>query len=269
MSSAAEPLLGALSLEPDLLWRVVGVVTAILVGTVVQSAVGFGMGLVSVTTMLWLGLELPQAVCLMLGGALLQCGYGLYLGREHIDVRLSLSMAAFQYLGVIAGVMSMALLVSTGAAVVKQVVGALILIALITQLSFRPTPRERSGFGVTTGVALISGYLGGLVGIGGPPLMLYALAHSWERDRTRVFMWAQFFLVIPVIAAALVLRFGTELLTWLAGGFALLPVLVLGTRIGLRLTQRWSAEQLRKFAIALLLLISLSSIASPWLSSPA
>ena len=267
MSSAAEPLLGALSLEPAQLSLVLGVVAAILAGTVVQSAVGFGMGLVSVTTMLWLGLELPQAVCLMLGGALLQCGYGLYLGREHIDRRLSLGMALFQYLGVIAGVMSMAWLVSTGAAVVKQVVGLFILIALVVQLSFRPTPRERYGFGLSALVGLISGYLGGLVGIGGPPLMLYALAHSWERDRTRVFMWAQFFLVIPVIAAALVLRFGPELLAWLAGGFALLPVLVLGTRIGLRLTQRWSAEQLRKFAIVLLLLISVSSIASPWLSA--
>lgn len=259
MSSGVEQLT---ALEPA---TIAWIAASLSLGAAFQSAVGFGMALLSVPLLLWAGIPMPQAVALLLGGALLQSCYGLALNREHFDRRRTLRVAVFQWIGIVAGVLCMALLVDREPASLKQLVGAIVLLALAMQLLLRPTPRERLSLPWAALAGISSGYFSGLVGIGGPPLVLYTLGHRWSRDQTRVFLWSQFALGIPLLMLTLVLRLGTELLAWFAAGLLLCPLLMLGTWLGLRLTTRWSAEGLRSIALVLLALIGTINVVAPWL----
>jgi uncharacterized membrane protein YfcA len=108
---------------------------------------------------------------------------------------------------------------------------------------------------------LVAGFLGGLVGMPAPPLVFFALAHAWDRDPFRAFLWMQFLLATPVVAGLLAYRFGLEVLLWVGVGALVCPVLRLGSKVGWTLTQTCSRERLRLAALGVLFAIAPTSMA--------
>jgi len=241
-------------------------IAAILgLGATLQSAVGFGMALAGVPLLVWAGHPLPVAVALLLGGALVQTAHGTYVTREHIRWRLALPFAAIQWLALGGGVMGMQRLSDADPAVMKQGVGAIVIIVMTAQLIVRPRPRERLAAVWTAVAASTAGLLAGLVGMNGPPLVFYALAHTWNRDRFRGFLWSQFLLVLPVLIVALAIRFGGQLLESVAIGVALAPILWLGSKLGIATTRRWDRKRLQLAAVIMLYLIGAAGVLGPYL----
>jgi len=236
------------------------------VASTLQGAVGFGMGLFSIPLLVWSGFPLPQAVAMLVGASFAQTAYGTYREREWVNWRLTLPIAAMQWLFIPLGVLSMSYLVRADGDVVKQAIGLAVIVAVTARLLIRPEPRDEVGAGWAALAGSVSGFIGGLVGMGGPPLVFFALAHRWEKDRFRAFLWSQFFLATPVIVIALCFRFGLELLELFAIGLATAPVLVVGTRVGLAITHRWNAGRLSIAVVALLYVIGLSSVLGPYLA---
>lgn len=241
-------------------------IAAILgLGTTLQSAVGFGMALVSVPLLVWAGHPLPAAVALLLGGALVQNVHGTYVCREHISWRLALPFAAMQGLALIGGVVCMRLLSDADPTVMKQGVGLAVIVMMSAHLIVRPTPRERLAAIWAVVAAACGGFLAGLVGMNGPPLVFYALAHTWSRDRFRGFLWSQFLLVLPVLVAVLAIHFGVQILESAAIGAALAPVLWLGSKLGIAATRRWNRQRLQRVAVIVLYAIGVTSVVGPYL----
>ena len=54
-------------------------------GAMVQSATGFGIVMMALPLLLWLGLSLPQGVALLLGGAVVQTAWGSWRYRAQIE----------------------------------------------------------------------------------------------------------------------------------------------------------------------------------------
>ena len=244
----------------------VAIIAAILgFGAMLQSAVGFGMALIAVPLLVASGYSLPIAVALLLGGALVQTAHGSYVTRAHIRWRHALGCAAIQWVALAGGVACMSLLVDRNPETIKQVVGAAIVTVVTAKLIFRPIPHQRLAIGWTFVAAGSSGFIAGLVGMGGPPLVLYALAHQWDRDRFRAFLWSQFLLVLPVLAVALAIRFGLGIIAWLGVGVAMAPIVWLGSRSGLSMTTRWEPKQLQLAAVIMLYVIGLASLLEPYL----
>ncbi len=244
----------------------VAAVAAVLgFGAMTQSAIGFGMGMVSIPLLVWLGHPLPHAVALVLGAGVFQTSYGTWLLRRHVRWRRAFVIAAFQLVGVVAGVAGMAMLVGISEATVKQGLGAMVLLALVAQVALRPTPRERLAPPWMGVAGALAGFGAGLVGMGGPPLVFYALAHRWERDVTRAFLWSQFALATPVVATLLAFEFGANVLLFVALGAAMVPVVILGVRAGLFLTRAWSPEGLRRAGLAMLFALASTSLVGPLL----
>ncbi len=235
-------------------------------GAVLQSAVGFGMPLISIPLLVLAGQPLPNALSLVLGAALVQTAYGSYVARLEVRWRRSAYLAAIQWVTLFAGVACMSLLVRSDPARVKQVVGLAVVLAVTAQWVFRPEPRERLAVGWGEAAAASAGFLAGAVGIGGPPLVLFALAHRWPPDEFRAFLWSQFLLVIPVLEAALVFRFGTPILAWFGLGVAMAPLVWVGSRLGIAVTRRWDRARLRLAALIVLYAIGLVSLIGPYLS---
>jgi uncharacterized membrane protein YfcA len=234
-------------------------------GVALQSAVGFGMGLVTVPLLLWTGRALPEAVALLLGASAVQCAYGTWTSRTLVPWRSTLPVAVAQWMFVPLGVAGMAALASAGPDVVKQAVGAIVAGILVLRAVVRPSPTDAlpRAWAAATGAA--SGFLVGLVGMGGPPLVLYALAHDWDKDAFRGFLWSSFLLALPAAAIVLAIRLGVNVLGWSAFGLALLPLLWLGSKAGLALSHRWDAARMRTVATAMLVLIATWSVLGPLL----
>jgi uncharacterized membrane protein YfcA len=249
---------------PDLI-TVAATALIVTVAAALQSAVGFGMGLVTVPLLLWTGRTLPEAVAVLFGASVVQTAYGTWMSRRDIPWRTTIGLVSVQWLCLPLGLWGMAALTSAGPERVKQFVGVAVAAMLVLRAVLRPTPREQvhAGWGVLA--SSLSGFLAGLVGMGGPPIVLFALAHDWQKDRFRGFLWATFLMVLPAAAALLAWRFGPSVLLWALLGVAMAPVLWIGSRMGLSLSTHWDAPRLRRAATALLVVVVLWSVAGPYL----
>jgi uncharacterized membrane protein YfcA len=99
--------------------------------------------------------------------------------------------------------------------------------------------------------------------MGGPPLVLYALAHDWDKDSFRVFLWGQLLLVAPVLVALLAYRTGASVWIFFGIGVAFAPLLWLGARLGISLTARWDRARVNRAAVLVLYALGLLSVISP------
>lgn len=231
----------------------------------VQTALGFGFGLVLVPLLLGLGRSLPDAVTITLGASLWQTSLGLYSVRSEIRWKAALPLALAQWVSLPLGLAAMELLSSGGPGRVKQGVGVVLLAVLTMRLRADPRPRDAVPRSITLAAALSSGFLSGAVGMGGPPLVLLALAQRLSPDRYRAYLWEQFLMITPVQLAVLTARFGMASLTAFATGFVLAPALFLGTFAGRAISARWDSARLARAAIAMLYLLAILSMLAPFL----
>ena len=79
----------------------------------------------------------------------------------------------------------------------KQVVGVVLLIVLGLQTCCKVQPRPHIHWAWTVVAGSLSGLMAGLLGMGGPPLVLWLMAHDWPSLRQRTFLWLSFLLLVP------------------------------------------------------------------------
>jgi uncharacterized membrane protein YfcA len=223
------------------------------------------LGLFAIPLLVWWGRALPEAVAILIGAGGLQTTFGTYLVRKHVRWARLIPIAGCMAIALPIGQLLMGMIVGEGQAFVKQAVGGVLLCVLIARALVQPVPREEvaAGWGLLAGG--LSGLLAGLVGMGGPPVVLYALAHRWDKDRYRAFLWPLFMLTNPLLIAAMALQFGAHLWLDYAWGMALVPCVWLGNRMGLALSAQWEMKQLQRGASVLLYAMALSSLIGPML----
>lgn len=156
-------------------------------------------------------------------------------------------------------------LVELGTARVKQVVGVILLLALGMQWLLKIKPRQHIGVGWTLIAGAASGLTAGLVGMGGPPVVLWVMAHDWPAKKSRAFLWATFMMLIPFNLVLLVIKFGSGMWGSCLIGLCLSPLVVLGSELGQRVGELMNRHRLRSAALLLLLVLALVSILGPLL----
>lgn len=243
----------------------IGAALILTLGVTLQTAVGFGLGLLCIPMLVWSGWALPQAVAILIGAGFVQTGLGTFTVRREIRWSFMLPLALALCVGIPIGQYAMGLIVDAGQAIVKQAVGGMLLAVLVARAIYQPAPRDAVARGWGYFACGLGGVLGGLVGMGGPPLVLFALAHTWNKDQYRAFIWPIFFLTTPVLVAGLALRFDTGVLIEFAKGVAMAPCVWLGSRAGMAISQQWEMKQLQLGASILLYGIAISSIVGPLL----
>ncbi len=243
--------------------ELVGAAFIVLGGSVVQTIAGFGMGLFSVPLLLLLGFPLSESVALAVGAGAVQLVLGLRSVHHEVVWKDAIRLALIQAVCVPVGMVGMQILSDAGPDTVKQGVGAVLLVVLIIRQALRPAPRDHvpAVWGVVA--ASVSGLLAGLSGMGGPPLVVYALAHRFSIDRFRAFLWSQFALVVPIMVIGLGLRFGWAVLWSFGLGVALTPCLWVGAKIGERISAAWDVKTVQRLAVGLLYVIALSGALGP------
>ncbi len=228
---------------------------------VAQSAVGFGYALFATPLLVWIGLPLEQTIALVATCSLIQAGLGARHLRADTPWRLSFIATAVRMAGVGIGTLGLLRLTTLDPARIRLAVGALLCLLVAVQFCWRPKPVDRSHWGWAALAFSISGLLSGISGMGGPPLVLWAMAHNWSSHRTRGFLFAVFLTAIPLQLVLLTFTFDTaRILRAILIALAYSPLVWFGTRIGLRLGHRISKEKLRIVAYLFLLAIGLSAV---------
>lgn len=229
-------------------------------GSLVQGAIGFALGLIAVPLLVEAGFSLSQAVALTTLSIGVQVAFGAWQLRDHIpwpDVKLA---AACRYLTVPIGIALLLNVENMNTADIKRLVGLGVLLGaaarmLAGKLAQRDLPRPLS-----VAAFSISGFLQGLIAMGGPPLILWMTTREFRARQARAFTMTLFLLNAPVQVALLLFLSQTLSLDILLMALLITPLIGLGTAIGVGLGDQFSKPLLNKVALAVLLVIALNAI---------
>ncbi len=240
------------------IWCVGGLV--LLLSSAAQSAIGFGSALFATPILVWMGMELPHAVTLVSTCSMLQSALAAHELRRDIPWRLVGEATAIRLAFVLLGLVFMKAVLRLGADKTRLALGAVLAMATMMQLASDRPRLPRLSWGWNALAFSTSGLMAGFSGMGGPPLVLWAMAHDWSPRRIRGFLFAVFAASTPVQIGLLRLSFDRRIWTFSALGIAAFPLLWLGSRIGMPIGNRLSHRTLTRLAGGVLLLISFSAI---------
>jgi len=237
----------------------------VTLASALQSFVGFGFALFAIPPLLLLGLSLPEAVAISLSGTFVQGMAATVKLHRHIRWREIGLLVGVRTLVIPAGLGLMVVLVRLGEAQTKQAVGAALLLALVLWSAVRVQPRERlaPGWGVAAGLG--SGLLGGSVGMGGPPCVLWALGHRWSSEQLRASLFTIFSVTVPLQFILLWWQFGPQPIRAGLLGFLLTPLIAAGAALGLWLSTHLPTAHLRTAMLGLLAVMAVYAIVQPLL----
>ena len=245
---------------PTTFCQLCGAAVALFAAGLLQSAVGFGFALLATPLLVWLGVPLPVAVSVVAGSVMVQSGVSAHHLRREIPWRPVLASTAVRVPATVAGIFVLVWLAGLSMGAIKFAVGSALLVVLALLWGCRVTPRERVP-AVWSGVAFAaSGFVAGVCGMGGPPLVLWVMAHNWSSERTRAFLFAVYLLCCPFYIALLAWKFGAVALRLAGLGVLLGAVVWVGTLLGLAAGRRLPKSRLRSLAYLLLSAIALASM---------
>lgn len=237
----------------------------LLFSAATQSAAGFGMGLIATPLLVWLGWPLPQAVAVATVGSAIQMGVNGFQLREHVLLKKAALITILRTVTVPLGTWMLTLLALKSQGTIKQVIGGFIILAVVLQYVGRVKPREVIAIGWTISAGVSSGIMNGLIGMGGPPTILWVMAHQWTSLQQRATMFFILFVGSVMSVIMLVLAFGAPLLRAAVIGGCMTPVILLGAAVGMRLGAKMNSTDLRRVATIMLILLAISSIVQPML----
>lgn len=234
-------------------------------GMLLQSTVGFGLGLFAIPLLMLCGLKLELALALLPGPILIQTAWNAWHARRHILWGPVWSVAAWGFVGLVPGVAVLVILAAAEQATAKQVIGGVILFAVVLQWLARFEPVQRLHYGWGAAAGLLSGFMAGAFGMGGPPIVMWVAAHDWPAKTSRAFFWASFLILMPAWAGLIIWRFGMPVAQAMGWSVAFTPGVLLAAHFGQMLGNGLNRHRLRAIAMGLLIVIAASAIVGPML----
>jgi uncharacterized membrane protein YfcA len=235
-------------------------------GGALQSAAGFGYALLSVTLLMLLGLEPFVAIPIVTMATTVQSLTGVWQQRRDVPWRLVLAATSLVLITIPVGVFLLGRLTVLDGAQIRQVFGAVLIVVVVIYALWRPQPRQHVHTFWTVTAMLCGGLLGGLCGMAGPPIVLWAISHQWSSQRTRATLWAIFLLKTPLVIVFLYQRFGWVVIESALLALAMVPAVLLGTFPGIWVGNRLPKSVLRRVAIVLLIWLGLYMLCQPMIA---
>jgi len=247
------------------LTQILLLVVILFVTSFVQGSIGFAAGLLGIPAMMQIGLELSEAIAVSLISSGLQNVAGLVELRKHVDWSLSKRPLLIRIAALPLGVAALMWLENTvDKPRIQQVVGVLIFIALITQLVARVKPREHLHV-VWEWIAFsLGGFLVGFCGMGGPPMMLWVIAHDWSTKKARAFMFSMFISSVVPQAILMWWLFGPTVLWAMLLTLLSAPICYAGSYLGVKAGDVAPKPVMRKIVYVVLFFVAFKGLSSPY-----
>jgi hypothetical protein len=235
-------------------------------GIFVQSAAGFAAGLLIVPALLWCGYSIPAAQCSLLVATIPQNVWGVWSLRESVSVQQVVWPGIGRVSFLPLGMWTLQSMETLETGTIRQIVGGIVLAATVAIMVFRPAPHEKLS-PVWGMIAFpLSGFLQGLVGMGGPARVFWIQAHDWGTKQTRAFLFTMYLVSIVPALGILYFFFGNRIIQPGIVAAAMIPLLLLVTYFGLRFGTKLGRVRLRRVTLGLLFLMGLAGLAAPLFS---
>jgi uncharacterized protein len=236
------------------------------IGIFAQAASGFAAGLLIVSMLIWLGYSIPEAQASLIVATIPQNMWGVWKFRDSVSIKQVAWPAVGRLASLPVGIAVLWSMETLPIDRVKQIVGGVMLVITLAICVFRPVPRQslHPGWGILA--FPISGFLQGLVGMGGPAMVLWVQAHDWNTRQSRGFLFAMYLIsMIPAIAM-LYVAFGDRIIEPSLIAFAMTPLLLVSTSLGLSAGTKLGRNRLRRITLAVLIFIGACGLIAPWFS---
>jgi uncharacterized protein len=260
-----ELILGAMSWLSMEVHQFVFLGAILCAGIFVQSATGFAAGLLIIPLLLFSGFSLPESQCAMLVASVPQNVWGVWKLKEHIEPRKILWPSVLRLVFLPVGIAVLYFMQGFPATLIRQLVGAAVLVATTALVLIRPAPRASLPQFWNWIVFPLSGFLHGLLGMGGPPLVMWVQAHDWTTKQSRGFLFAMFTINLFPAIAMLYYTFGDSVFAPSLAAALTFPALWLTTELGIRAGTKLGSRRLRTVTIGLLWIVGLAGLLTPWL----
>lgn len=232
-------------------------------GIFIQASAGFAAGLITIPLLIWTGYGIPEAQIALLVATIPQNLSGVWAFRHHVAVRDLVFPASLRLAALPVGAYLLIRMEALPQATINQVVGAVVFLVTLVIILMRPQPRESLSIGWAWLAFSSSGFLQGLVGMGGPMMVLWIQAHDWDTRKTRAFLFSMYLVSILPAMGILYLLFGDRIVAAGVSTLLLIPWLLAVTWAGLHLGTWLGRQRLRVLTLALLLLIGLAGMLGP------
>ena len=238
----------------------------LFLGSLLQTLVGFGAGLLGIPLLMFAGFPPVQAVAIVTVSSIMQSAVGAYQLRGAIELRDTKRPVVIRLMMLPVGACLFWLLGQQSQQVVKQSIGLVLLVIVLVHWQLKVQPSASLHRGWEWFAFSASGFLLGFCGMGGPVLGLWAVAHDWHPQRSRGFMFVVMLggnVPLALIHAGL---FGTLAGWGLAWGCLGIPWVFLGTYVGILMGSRVSRQRLRSMMLWVLALVGIQAACWPILS---
>jgi uncharacterized membrane protein YfcA len=215
--------------------------------------------------LLFAGWSLPEAIAINLVAGVAQNLYGTYALRRALLWRDWLRPNLVRLAALPVGVWALTYADRLNAAIVRQLLGLIILAIVVAYWLWRVKPREHLHVGWEFLTMGTSGFFAGFCGVGGPQMVLWLSAQLWPPQRTRAFLHFAFSLTLLPQALLLVWNFEEKAVASLQLGLLSLPAAIAGVALGMHIGNRLPRELLRRLMLGVLALVAASAIVMPLL----
>jgi uncharacterized membrane protein YfcA len=245
--------------------EIIKISSVMILGSIIQSSSGFGFGLFAIPILLFFGFDFPATVTMVIIGSAIQKVTAVNYLKDELNWK---EMVPYMLTGLVSlplGIYAMFKVSAMNQSVVKQIIGGLVLVLLV--LRWKGTIKSRTIVPRIWGyiAGFFSGLLNGFANIGGPPLVLWTLAHQWSNQRMRGTIIAFSLIFVPFQVTLMLITFGTPLLNPMVKTILISPTILLGTWLGLKIGEKISKKHLTIYMQVLLFFIAISSITKPFL----
>lgn len=230
---------------------------------IIQSSVGFGYALFATPLLVWSSIPLQEVIVIIAIGTFIQSAAGVRNLRSHIPWKQALVATALRVVWLVVGLLVLKKLITLDLKYILFTVGSVICLLVVVQLIFKPKPGAKIHWIYTALAFSASGIFAGTLGMGGPPLVLWVMAHDWQSQKTRGFYFATFLTFIPILIFLMSVLPGFGPLTRpIITGLAFFPVIYAGSLIGLLIGNRMSKSRLYNLTCFFLIAMGISAMVS-------
>ena len=243
----------------------ISTILILLASSIMQGATGFAFSLLMMPLLVWNGFSLVEANIFTATNGFVLCSFMVYKLRKEVMWKVLWPTYIPRIGGMVIGILLLTYLNGLDKILIRQILGVVLLIAVMIQLIVKVKSRDSLhrgwwwlGFGS-------SGLLGGMVGFGGPPVVLWVMAHNWSNLQSRALMAALYWSIVPVQIFLVIFTFGKPAAQFALQALYFVPVVVAGVFVGILLGNLLNKAKLRKFVQALLVLTAIIMLVAPYI----
>ena len=222
----------------------------LLVAGFIQGLTGFGFGMVAMSLMPLL-VDVKFASILIALLSTVNNFLVLWSVRRSVNLRNVLFIFLGGAMGIPVGVY---LLKTLDAALIKRMLGTVLVIFSSYSLLRRGEPKLRIGEIWAVPMGICSGVLNGIINMGGPPVIIYTYHKGWDKKVVKATM-VFYFCVLSTYKIGLFVAARMISGEILKLSLILIPIMFLGTGLGFPIFERINREGMRRITFTLLLIL--------------